>query len=736
MHPITRRLPAGRARTRTLSLAALTLAALSSTALTPALAQSRVQSQAPDANVTPLPQIEVQSSEQAQDGETGPLTVPSVAQAQAAIDRTPGGAALVTDQQWEDGPSATIKDMLDYVPGVFAQPKWGEDTRLSIRGSGIARNNHLRGILLYQDGIPFNSADGSGDFQEIDPTAYRFVEVFRGANGYQFGANALGGAINFVSPTGYDTPGIGARLDGGSFGFMRAQANAGGVNGAFDGFITGSWLSQDGYREHSSGEATRGSANVGWRPTDNFETRFYLQANDIKQNIPGAVTKQVALTDPTAANPASLRLDYERNVQSVRLANKSAWVINENTKLEFGGYVTDKSLDHPIFQVLDYQYNDYGVFARAVDERLIGGYANRLTTGVIASFGHLDADRYFNNAGTPTYLTFSAKEKATTTTFYAEDNFYLTPDFALVGAFQYLSATRERDGIYAVASGEQDYNLFLPKGGFVWAFAPGAELYGNISRSGEVPTMSELNNFSSPIFGNIEAQTAVTYEIGTRGQTPDLDWDISLYRSNVSNELQCQQAFSNGVPLYGACNVVNLDSTVHQGLELGFGAALWKGIFVANHGRASEMPAKAPAAPVLATDALWLNVAYTYSDFFFDDDPVWGNNQLPGIPPHYLRAELLYKHPSGFYAGPNVEWVPEAYYVDDANTLDTEPYALLNFRIGYDNGRNFSAYLDARNLTNETYIASTSVVAYANANSAVFEPGNGRAFYAGIRLTW
>jgi iron complex outermembrane receptor protein len=127
-------------------------------------------------------------------GQDGSLTVQSYRQAQQAIDLTPGGVEVVPDTQWRDTPATTIKDMLDYVPGVFAQPKWGEDTRLSIRGSGISRNSHLRGIQLYQNGIPLSSADGGGDFQEIDPTAFQYVEVFKGANGYQYGANALGGA--------------------------------------------------------------------------------------------------------------------------------------------------------------------------------------------------------------------------------------------------------------------------------------------------------------------------------------------------------------------------------------------------------------------------------------------------------------------------------------------------------------------------------------------------------------
>ena len=91
------------------------------------------------------------------------------------------------------------------MPGVFVQPKWGEDSRLSIRGSGLSRNVHGRGVQLLMDGvIPITTADGGSDFQEIDPTAYRYIEVYKGANALRYGANQLGGAINFVMPTGYD----------------------------------------------------------------------------------------------------------------------------------------------------------------------------------------------------------------------------------------------------------------------------------------------------------------------------------------------------------------------------------------------------------------------------------------------------------------------------------------------------------------------------------------------------
>ena len=183
------------------------------------------------------------------------LTVLTVQQAMRDIQQTPGGVAIVPAEAYRNSTVAnTIKDVLDYVPGVFAQPKWGDDTRLSIRGSGLSRNFHLRGVQLYMDGIPINTADGYGDFQEIDPTAYKYVEVFKGGNALRFGANSLGGAINFVTPSGRDPFVNGVSVDGGAFGFRRLQANAGGANGPWDGFVTASTQAADGFRDHSNGQ--------------------------------------------------------------------------------------------------------------------------------------------------------------------------------------------------------------------------------------------------------------------------------------------------------------------------------------------------------------------------------------------------------------------------------------------------------------------------------------------------
>jgi iron complex outermembrane recepter protein len=427
-------------------------------------------------------------------GAPGALTVLTAQQALAEIDQTPGGVALVSAEAYRNStPSNTIKDVLDYVPGVYVQPKWGDDTRLSIRGSGLSRNFHLRGVQLYMDGIPINTADGYGDFQEIDPSAYKYVEVFKGGNALQFGANSLGGAINFVTPTGRDSLPNGVSFDVGGFGYKRLQANAGGVNGPWDGFVTASTQAADGFRDHSFGSSNRLSGNVGYQFSPDVETRFYLNANEVRQRIPGTVTKTSALTDPEAAAPANVAMDQQRNIDTVRLANKTT-VRFDDTKVEFGAFGVDRHLMHPIFQWLDYRYKDYGGFAKITDDRTIGGFRNRLVAGVQVLNGSIDNQQFANIGGQKGALLSSSIDRSENTSAYVEDSFYVLPNLAVIGGTQFLYATRNRQDRF-LSDGDQSgatrFNIWSPKGGLLWQIDPAWQAFANVSRSAEVPSFGE-----------------------------------------------------------------------------------------------------------------------------------------------------------------------------------------------------------------------------------------------------
>ncbi|HEX2115881.1 MAG TPA: TonB-dependent receptor, partial [Alphaproteobacteria bacterium] len=652
-------------------------------------------------------------------GESAPgsLTVPAPEDAREIINRTPGGVEIVPAEQFRDTRATTPKDMLDFVPGVFAQPKFGEDSRLAIRGSGLSRNFHLRGLRLLQDGVPLNTADGSGDFQEIDPLAYRYLEVYKGANALQFGSAFLGGAVNFVTPTGYDFPRFVGRAEYGSFDSRRFQLGSGGVHGGWDYFVTPTWSLSSGFRDHSAFDNKKLNSNIGYRIDDATETRFYFGYNNIDQEVPSSVSKTSALNTPRAVAPINILNNYKRDIESVRLANRTTFLIGDY-EVTAGAYALDRSLFHPIFQVIDSYNRDYGAFVRANSEGTLFGNRDRFFFGANLNTGTNDNKRFVNNRGSRGALTFDTQEDAFNVDLFGENQYFFVPQVALVtGAQVNHSSRKAKDRFLADGndSDERDYNSVNPKLGLLWEVDRNTQVFGNVSRSSEPPSFSELNPTASPGFARLEQQKAVTAEIGTRGRREDYAWDVSLYRAWIKDELQL---FTQGD---GSTQAANADRTIHQGLELGFDVTV----------------AKAMLAPGDKPDRLWWRNAYTYSDFRFDDDPRFGDNKLPGAPPHYLRSELRYVHPDGYYFGPNIEWVPSTYFVDNANTQNTEPYTLLGFKAGYTFANGLTVFFDGRNLTDEKYISNVSVVPVATpANSNVYFPGDGRALFAGIEYRW
>lgn len=632
--------------------------------------------------------------------------------AREAIEATPGGVELVPDTVFKNTPVLNIKDILAYVPGVIVQPRMGDDARVSIRGSGLSRAYGNRGLSMYLDGIPLNTSDGLLDFFEIDPSAYRYVEVYKGGNALRYGSNALGGAINLVTPTGRDAAAFDGRIDVGSFGYVKGQASTGGVSGALDYFATVSAQRIDGYREHSGGRAIRGNLNLGYQLSPNAETRFYLYAATTEQRIPGEVSKAQALGAPRSANPLWILQDQQRNVDSVRVANRTTLRLDRTT-VELGAFYNDRHVKHPIFQWLDFTVDDYGGFARAVDDRLLSGIRNRLIVGATIHNGRIDTEQFVNLPGAVKgVLAASMIDTSKNASLYAEDSLFVRPNLAVIAGVQYLHATRDRRDRFLSncdQSGKTSYDLWSPKLGVLWDVDANWQVFGNISRSAEVPSYDANVIVADPA---LKPQRATTYEVGTRGRRGAIGWDVSLYHSELRDELQC---LTTGP--FSACSIINAEHTVHQGIEAGLDAAV-------------------PLSALTSGDSVLLKASYTHSDFFFDGDAIYGDNHLPGVPRHLLRAEVLYRHPSGVYAGPNIEWAPGHYYADNANSLIVDPYALLGLRAGFDPGGRWSVYVEGRNLTGKRYISTVAVAGIADVASELFNPGIGRAGFAGIRWQW
>ena len=219
----------------------------------------------------------------------GSLTAPSIAAQREAVEQTAAAARFVDGTEFANRYAFTLRDVLADTPGVFVQNRYGQELRLSIRGSGIARGFHLRGLEVLQDGIPVNLADGSGDFYQIDPLALRSATVFPGGNALAYGASTLGGAINFITPTAHtaEAPNI-LRAEAGVWGTWRLSGQVSRILGEADALANFSHFSTDGWRQHSRGSYDQFNGNVGYRISDTVETRFYAGIYGTRQLLPGA----------------------------------------------------------------------------------------------------------------------------------------------------------------------------------------------------------------------------------------------------------------------------------------------------------------------------------------------------------------------------------------------------------------------------------------------------------------
>ena len=639
-----------------------------------------------------------------------PSTVDNIDQARRRLDQRAGGTGLVDGHAYRDGRVGTVTDALAQATGVFVQPRFGADeARLSIRGSGLQRTFHGRGIQLLQDGSPLNLADGSFDFQTVEPLATRYIEVYRGANALEFGAATLGGAINFVSPTGDDAAPLTLRLETGAHGYRRGQFAIAGDSGRGDGYLSLTGLRQDGFRAHAVQENYRLFGNAGFRFSPTLDGRTYLTHVDTRSQLPGNLTLAEAMRDPSLAAPDSLAQDQRRDYRLDRLAGKLAWAPDADRRLTLSLFHADKSLRHPIFQVLQQHSRDDGIDLRWQAASQPGAHRNQLTAGLSIARGSLDDARFVNEGGRAGAPSNHFDQHADNATLYVENQTWLDAHWVMVLGAQALRSSRTSRDLFISDGRDEsfsaDYSGISPKLGVRYIVDDHTQWFANISRSLEPPSFGELSGGAGVT--PLDMQRARSGELGLRTHGEALSLDIALYRAEISGELL---SLSDG--LGNPLGTINAKNTLHQGVEFGVAWTF------------------APRWQVAAN--------YLYNDFRFAGDPVHGDNTVAGVPAQQLRASLRWRRGDRLQVEPSADWVPQGYYIDHANTFRAAGYATFGLRLsgelfGRDTGAGWSWFADLRNLADRKWIASTNVVADAHGiDGRNFLPGDSRSLYVGV----
>lgn len=641
-------------------------------------------------------------------------------QLEAADERlrhVPGATNLVDMQQVAQGRLASNQDVLAYQPGVFAQSAGNEGIKLSIRGSGINRapGAHGSGVYTMFDGLPLTGPGGT-PYELLEPLWLSRAEVLRGANGFDQGALTLGGAINYVTHTGYDADRLQVRYEAGSRGYAHRQISSGQVLGKLDYYMALTDSEYDGYQEHSSGSAKGFAANVGYRFNPNLETRFYLRYRETENELAGRLTKEQIKHDPRAANAAYLARDDSRpQPGSTWVANKTTFYLEDDARVEAGLVYHDFPMDLREGPMrLKVAYTDVSGTLNYLRRDTLLGHESKTTVGWRTT-------KHLPNSGASQFArtngdNFGARSRdfsyqGSDTVLHVGNELELIPDLWLTTGLAMIYTRRESDVSYPASGGkvsQHDWD-YAPRIGLRYDWQPNLQLYGNLSRSVEPPHPWSLIWSSTvatqPI--KMQNQTATTLELGARGDSTVGRWDLAWYYAQVRHELLAVELVQ-GLP----AKEFNASATVHEGVEASLDSTLWE---------------------QSGSGKLSLRQAYTFSDFHYRDDQRFGDNRLPGLPVHYYQAELRYDWPSGFHVGVNTQMASKV-QVDYANSNHADAYAQFGARLGWDSPQqDWQTWLDLRNLTNKRYSASvTPGYDDQGSDQPRATPGEGFGVYAGV----
>ena len=719
---------------------------------------ARAQSATPGAVITLDPVIV--------EGETGA----AVDLAEERLAATPGGTALLRTDDLPLHANVRLSDALRRVPGVVIQDFFGgfDQPRLQIRGSGLQQNPVERGVLFLQDGLPLNRADGSYIVGFANPRQAEFIEVNRGYTTNRLGATVLGGALNFVSPTGSSSPGFGFEAAGGSFGHVDGTVRAGFATDTMDGFLSFDAGRRDGFRDVNDSRRAAVNANGAVQISDAVSARMFAGYSVIDFDVAGPLTRDLLESSPesvfggptvipgmppTVVNPGPNVLRDEPN--------------READQFRFGGRVTGDFSAHVVDAALGYSLTD-DTFTFPIsggvretdggDFTVVGRYAYRpdgdavlplFEATILYTVGSADRTYAVNENGRAGATIGENDLDADTLSIYAGANIPLGGDFVLSPGIAYARATRENTDRFGSAtrptiafnpampdqrlpdgavpatdtSYDRSFDAFSPSLALSWRPVEDQIVFTAVSRSFEPPTHDDLlatingTPNSSPGRPN-PANPALAAEAFA---TPDLDaqtattveagWRGGFDRVAVDAVVYYSWIDNELLSLRDVTGAplgaVNADETRHFGIELGAAAEV--------------------------VDGLIGRLGYTFQDFRFRDDPLRGDNRLAGAPPHVVTLDLDYAVTDGLNVGGSVLWRPGTTPVDNFNTVENDAFAVLDLRASYAVTPWAGIFAEVRNVTDATYASSTLIVDQARPDQAAFLPGDGRSFYAGVR---
>lgn len=634
-----------------------------------------------------------------------------------------GTAALATVTPLEPA-VARISEVFQRVPGLSVQDSFGgfDPPRLAVRGSGIQSAPTSRGLEISFLGLPLNAADGSFNLALLESSWLEAASLTRGPAA---GVPALGGALALGRAADAFKPGNSMLMNCGSF--QTAVISARGAHTEDDLALAAraALTRSDGWRPHARQE--RETLFAAARSAVNDDTDLTIQFFGSRPwyEVPGPLTKQDALNNPTAPVAAVLRDRPFRETEYAQLAANAGtrWAGGEASISVGGVHHRDE------FR----QLVANGISTTTAEETYLVFDAGRdwdrsdqhTAFSALLQAGWWDASRYRNDNGHTGALIGEQRLRPLTLSAAIDHRVALGANQHLDFGGSVLSARRDIDDRFTpTGPGAAPVDLalagtrFAPRAAWSWSPVKDATVVVSWARSYEPPTYNDLLFTTGPANARVLRSAALAwqradaYELGAHGRHERFAWSSALYYAPWQGEflrLVDEDGSSRGT--------VNAGNTLHTGWE---SAIEW-----------DLLPQ--------AEGDLTFWATYNFCDARFDDDPVYGDRRLAGVPPHSGALGLRAVSPGGWFIAPGVQWQAGQTYGDHFHNLSYGGFGLCSLELGRRHPAGWSVTLGIYNLFDQNAIASTAGVldrASDPDHTAIFLPATGRSVDLRFEYTW
>jgi iron complex outermembrane receptor protein len=659
------------------------------------------------------------------------IVVTATRSAARAFD-VPASVDVIEGSVIRDGqPMVNLSETLPRVPGVFAanRQNYAQDLQISSRGFGARAAFGVRGVRLYQDGIPATMPDGQGQTGSFSLFSAQRVEVLRGPFSTLYG-NASGGVISVFTEDGSAEPIASFNGGGGNYDTYTLGAKLRGSTPNVGYVVAANEFDTEGYRDHSS--ARRDVVNAKLRVDLTDATRLILIGNSQYQpetQDPLGLTRAQWDADPRQVDPSALLFDTRKTINQVQGGAAVDHNFDANTALHVAGYGGRRLIRQYLALsgvgptssggVADLDRDFGGIGARVVWRTNALGTPLKLTVGADTDRQHEHRQGFVNNNGSLGDLRRDEDDTVQSADGYAEAEWSPWSWLTLTAGVRTSAVRYTSDDHYVTAanpddSGSRKFTNTSPILGAVWHATPDLNLYASYGQGFETPTFAEMayNALGPGLNLTLNAATSTAYEIGAKAQLGAKHrLNIALFHIDTDDEIVINTATG------GRTTYKNAGNTRRKGAEL-----LYDG----------ELPWNLRAHVALT----YLNAEFTQGFTTGAPPlPVPPGSKLPGVPPAQAYGELAWTPGGygGFNAAVEIQYVGKL-YVNDRNTDAAPAYTITNVRAGLAQtvGRvALREFVRVNNVFDRKYAGSVIV---GDTNGRFFESAPPRNWFVGLNV--